>query len=889
MNKERRGTRLFSYCLFVMASMIIFQLLSFSLVELINGTNQVHAVENINSQKKIKTDIVESEKEPTTTKNSLARAGTLLTKIQVGDFEYNLYSDQTAILINALDRFSGIAQIPNTVTHNGTSYPVVKIEDNAFGNEANDKANKKITGLRFSPGSNLEVIGARAFQNCENLTGSLDFSNCTKLLIIWDYAFRNTKIERLIFGEKSILRDICSYSFQECYSLLNTEVHLPASLRHVGHRAFLTNSAPQTFSALTHNTVLELTGELPTLQNSNPVLSNDAKNYESWVDSSKDPYILHKSAKWLDEKRTTAEIRIDYGEKAEKKANLDVVFVQDHSDSMQLPATAYSTVGGEKYSYHRSFYLDDIVNGAAKLLLDTPKAGYDNRVSLVAFSHDPTPIYATDFTKKVQDITNQLISVPNMNNGATNYSGGLRGAIDIIKDNQDPDRIPVVIFLSDGQPFGDGEDFYGLKAAEELRNLGVKVYPIGIYVENNALGENLKNISYDGKTQYLAENSESFVKIMEQVLDDVVNSIETLDVKIKDVLNEEFEFTGEIDDIVASTDTPSKKTATVNGKTITWDLNGCDKGVTHTLKIKVKLKAGTELTASGVLPTNDELGTEDGRITSTDQPELERYLAHHQFENATYPGTPLPEEIMDLKPDSKGGYADQTVVNADNNFPTTVNTKDGQRWEFVGWDETTKKIDGADVTFVGKWKYVGYHFSFIKLDDHEKGLKDVEFSLYAWKGIGIPSNKELVTTESITAGKWQQLETQVSQADGRVDLFVSAAAGTYFQLVETKTPNSYLKPSGQWRFTLAETGLIKDNQLIGIAGDDGQLPPEFKELTTGEYAGYLSLKNETRQPTMPETGGKGKASITLLTVICSLIGLGLSGVYTFNVVKKNIH
>lgn len=85
------------------------------------------------------------------------------------------------------------------------------------------------------------------------------------------------------------------------------------------------------------------------------------------------------------------------------------------------------------------------------------------------------------------------------------------------------------------------------------------------------------------------------------------------------------------------------------------------------------------------------MGTEDGRITSTDQPELERYLAHHQFENATYPGTPLPEEIMDLKPDSKGGYADQTVVNADNNFPTTVNTKDGQRWEFVGWDETTKK------------------------------------------------------------------------------------------------------------------------------------------------------------------------------------------------------
>ncbi|MEG2644630.1 MAG: hypothetical protein RR965_05485, partial [Enterococcus sp.] len=79
-----------------MASIIVFQLLSFSLVELINGTNQVHAVENINSQKKIKTDIVETEKEPTTTKNSLARAGTLLTKIQVGDFEYNLYSDQTA-------------------------------------------------------------------------------------------------------------------------------------------------------------------------------------------------------------------------------------------------------------------------------------------------------------------------------------------------------------------------------------------------------------------------------------------------------------------------------------------------------------------------------------------------------------------------------------------------------------------------------------------------------------------------------------------------------------------------------------------------------------------------------------------------------------------------
>ncbi|MGO3610725.1 MAG: SpaA isopeptide-forming pilin-related protein, partial [Enterococcus sp.] len=144
---------------------------------------------------------------------------------------------------------------------------------------------------------------------------------------------------------------------------------------------------------------------------------------------------------------------------------------------------------------------------------------------------------------------------------------------------------------------------------------------------------------------------------------------------------------------------------------------------------------------------------------------------------------------------------------------TTLRTKNGQWWEFVGWDANKKTIASADVTFVGKWKYLGYEWSFIKQTSEGEGLRDAEFSLYQWSGQGVPANDDLVTTTTLTEGKWTLLAVNSSQENGRVDFNVPYGKDSYYQLVETKTPSSYRQPDGQWRFTFDENGWIKDNKM----------------------------------------------------------------------------
>ncbi len=883
MNKERRRHNYFKSWLGLMVIVLTIQTVStaFAAFFSVDHTVPVQAAEikKPTELSEIYPEVIEGS-EQKKIENSNSRAREHIHTAQTDKFWFKFYSDKTAELYEPRADFSGVARIPNAVTYNNEAYAVIKIEDNAFTKENTSEANKRLTGIEFAQGSNLEVIGASAFKDRTSLTGTLDFSNCTKLRIIWDWAFQNTGITGLVFGENSTLNEICNSAFKSANGLGGKPVRLPDSLRILGKHAFLLDSNQQRFSELKHNPVLELTGDLPTLQSTIPELSEEAKDYESQVDSSNEEHVLHKAAKWLDEDRTTAEIRIDYGKKLNQKAKLDVVVVQDFSDSMQYWAEAVSAFNGEKYKFHRSLYLNDIINGAAKLLLETPQPGYDNRMSLVAFSYANQPIYKTDFTKDTKEIAQTLLTKPNMLGGATNYGGGLQGAIDIIKANQDPDRIPVVIFLSDGYPSENGE---GIAQAKVLRDLGVRVYPIGIYVSKGGLGNSLKAISYDEQTEYLAEDSAAMAKIMEQVLDELVEPAPPLDLKIKDILSEEFEFTGNVEDIQASTDIDGKKTTTIDGKSITWDLTGCEAGIIHTLKIKVKLKAGTELSASGTLPTNLAMGAEDESITSSEQPELKRYLVHHIFENETDPKQVLPEEITQLKPGTMGGYADQHVFTADSTIPQFVDTKDGQRWEFTGWDKAQKTIEGEDVTFVGKWRYVGYNFRFVKQAKDGNGLQGAEFNLYAWVGEEKPAEQELVTDES---EHWKHLGKQTSQAEGVVEFFVSAKEGMYFQLVETKAPNGYIKPSGQWRFTLQEGGVINQDSFIGIAGSDGKAPPQFTLLTEGKYAGIFRLLNEKYVAMLPQTGGKGKSVFAFSALLLSISGVVLSLFYVVPRIKK---
>ncbi|MGL9728637.1 leucine-rich repeat protein [Enterococcus sp. DIV0756] len=829
-----------------------------------------------------KKESVKEESEKASSKNEISpfAVGTA-TDIDVGGIKYTVWPDGKAGVRGFYGSSFENVTIPATVSHAGDIYSVVHIYYQAF------KDNFTIKKLSFASGSNLTMIEDGAFYECNNLQ-SVDFTNCNKLNLIQKNAFHGCgNLSSLKFPNPSSLRTIGETAFYDCAGLTTSILKIPESVRTIEYGAFAVPN--KYYSEVHHKKIASVTGELPSLQVSSIDVPEEAKNYESKVDSSQDKTLLHKAAKWTNDERTTAEIRLDYGYNFDRLANLDVVFVMDYSGSMTAPATTKDEQG-ITHSYPRGFLTNDIVYDASKMLIDSTIPGYDNQVAMVGFEGLNEPLFRSNgFTKNTEVVKDFLIKHPNITTGQTNYNAGLQGAIDILDQHSSNERMPVVIFLSDGLPYP--EEFTGISQANTLRSMGVNVYPIAIYTkDNNTSTQALKNISYDRQTAYVAEDTDSFERIMKEVLYDVINHAEPLEVQIEDVLSEEFELlSGGQADFELS---PDGGQVRVDGQKLTWDLRGCEQGVAHTLKIKVKVKEGTELTATGILDTNDSMGATDGSIESNEQPKLERYLAHYRFENATHPNVDLPKEIKDLLPKSTGGYGNNRNVVANDTVPNEVKTADGRAWAFLGWDENDKTINGADVTFVGRWQFKGYDFSFIKFNDSKQGLAGAEFSLYAWKGANDPSESDLVNQESIAGGKWELLDTQTSQDNGRVDFYVphddeEGEEIKHFQIVETKAPDRYAKPQGQWRFTLDENGYIANNALTGIGGQNNSLPPPFELIEEGEFNGLLGVINKPAGGYLPATGGFGQhAAFTMKAIAFWLIGLLFVGTYLYINRKK---
>ena len=154
--------------------------------------------------------------------------------------------------------------------------------------------------------------------------------------------------------------------------------------------------------------------------------------------------------------------------------------------------------------------------------------------------------------------------------------------------------------------------------------------------------------------------------------------------------------------------------------------------------------------------------------------------------------------------------------------------------------------------------------------------------MYAWKGANDPTDSDLANAESIAAGKWKLLDTQVSQSNGRVDFYVPAEEGKFFQLAETKAPTSYMTPQGQWRFTFDNNGYITNNTLTGIGGQNNNQPPPFEVIQAGEFSGFLGVHNEASGGQLPATGGSGtRSAFTIKAIALWVIGTIFSGIFLF--------
>ena len=616
-------------------------------------------------------------------------------------------------------------------------------------------------------------------------------------------AFQNNQtLTGIKFEDGSQLRSIATYAFASCYNLQG-EINLPSSVVEIGTNAFDFKGFGK-ITKLIHPHVVTIEEELPKLNDGSQIERPAAMDdYESVVECYKNNTTLYKGARWTNDDLSEAEIRLDFGKRPNESGKVDFVFVLDMSPSM-LEGGAYSTKG-EPHQFPRNFLTNDIVYGISKVLLDSGQEGYDNRIAMTAFATNE--LWESDFTKDSDEVEEVLFSNPLLNDQLTNYSSGLAAAKRLIQNRSDKSRMPVVVFLSDGAP--KGTNAYGTAEAAQLRAMGVKVYPIAIYSQSFTA---LENISYSGKV-YSALDADAFKTILSEVVEEILQEPTPLTVTLTDVLGDEFDFrTATNSDISVSS---QGGTCTLSGRSLIWKLDGCEPGKLHTAIVKIKLKDDRLLHSSGALPSNSSLSLSDNSLDVKEQPVLIRYLVSHEFTNRTDPNQQLPDEVTQLLPPSRGGYRDKTEVTPSQPSSIQVHDKDGNVWDFLGWDKTTHKIDGSDAVFIGMWRLSTLNLLFSKINENHEAISGATFTLYFWEGNSVPTgDDEYVSANNTIPGKWQTFGNAfVSEKDPITLKFTRPG---YYQMLETIAPPGYYQAKSQWRFDVNSEYLLNEIKTISI-------------------------------------------------------------------------
>ena len=138
-------------------------------------------------------------------------------------YEIDSINFNKAYVAGASDGITSAA-IPNTITHNNKTYPVVEIYPSAFANQYN------LASVTIP--SSITNIGASAFLNCPKLTSVFIPSSVTS---IGSSAFKNTGLTSIVIPTS--VTSISEETFSGCSAL--TSVSIPASVTNIGSSSFL--------------------------------------------------------------------------------------------------------------------------------------------------------------------------------------------------------------------------------------------------------------------------------------------------------------------------------------------------------------------------------------------------------------------------------------------------------------------------------------------------------------------------------------------------------------------------------------------------------------------------------------------------------------------------
>lgn len=219
----------------------------------------------------------------------------------------------------------------------------------------------------------------------------------------------------------------------------------------------------------------------------------------------------------------------------------------------------------------------------------------------------------------------------------------------------------------------------------------------------------------------------------------------------------------------------------------------------------------------------------------------------------------------------------------------------------TSWQPMSTLGEGQENHITFYYREGGAELSFIKVDgsgfditniQEDDVLSGAQFQLYGYVGSQWETHgQQLLDVSSVDSNVWKNMSVATSQSDGTIK-FVDLLPGNY-RLVETKAPDGYQLPKGQWNLLVEkkeeatepeETGpeevelQEENNEGVNIDLDEFTLTITAIEDAPAfmmDDEGVLYLVNyHPIQP--PITGGRGIAERMLLGGGMMLVGSGLA-------------